>query len=348
MRTTVLLATRAPDVPSPVVEEVAALLMAAGHVVGGWMPEARLLRTYRFRPDADLYLLKSHTELALSLAGMLHSQGLPILNSSPACLHAQDKVLASQVLRRAGMMAPATWLTGDLESAIPLLEEGPVIVKPHRGNHGIGVHVIDSAARLRSLPPAPEPVIVQRVIPGSRLAFGIVSFALPLYASSLGMSLTAIGLLLSTNLVVAITLKPLVGALVDRMGVRRASIIAMALRTAGMLLLVVSPSPWQLFAVRSLHGVATALRDPAAASVLSGLAPAPGNPHRARGWWRRLTPLAGLGFLTASTAHLMAGLLPVFAVEYIGLPAAAAGGIAVTATVSLSGPLWGWLARGPR
>ena len=249
----------------------------------------------------------------------------------------------------------------------------------------------------------------------SRLAFGIVSFALPLYASSLGMSLAAIGILLSTNLAVAIALKPLAGPLVDRMGVRRAYIIAVALRTVAVLLLVVSSSPWQLFAVRSLHGVAIALRDPAAASVLSGLggkqavarrfawyqtaktvaaaagrftagvlitvlvgvyasvfltaaalsvlplllilwrlrgpslaglARAPYEPPTApRGSWRRLTPLAGLGFLAAGTAHLMTSLLPVFAVEYAGLPAAAAGGIyVITAAISLSGPLWGWLA----
>lgn len=249
----------------------------------------------------------------------------------------------------------------------------------------------------------------------SRLAFGIVSFALPLYASSLGMSLATIGLLLSTNLVVAIALKPLAGPLVDRMGVRRAYIIAVALRTVAMLLLVISSSPWQLFAVRSLHGVAIALRDPASGSVLSGLggkqavarrfawyqtaktvaaaagrftagvlitvlvgvyawvfltaaalsvlplllilwrlrgpsmaglARAPGEPPAApRGSWRRLTPLAGLGFLAAGTAHLMTSLLPVFAVEYAGLPAAAAGGIyVITAAISLSGPLWGWLA----
>lgn len=250
----------------------------------------------------------------------------------------------------------------------------------------------------------------------SRLAFGIVSFALPLYASSLGMSLAVIGLLLSANLAVAIALKPLAGTLVDRMGVRRAYITAVALRTIAILLLVVSSSPWQLFAVRSLHGVAIALRDPAAASVLSGLggkqavarrfawyqtaktvagaagrftagvlitvlvgvyawvfltaailsllpillilwrlrgpalaglARAPDAPKSAapRGSLRRLTPLAGLGFLASGTAHLMTSLLPIFAVEYAGLPAAAAGGIyVITAGIALSGPFWGWLA----
>jgi MFS family permease len=250
---------------------------------------------------------------------------------------------------------------------------------------------------------------------GSRLAFGIVSFALPLYAVSLGMSLAAVGLLLSTNAAVSIALKPLAGPLVDRIGVRRAYIIAVALRTVSMLLLVVSSQPWQLFAMRTLHGVSIALRDPAAAAVLAGLGGKQavarrfawyqtaktvagstgrfaagvlitlllGNyawvfavsaavsvlplllvlwrltarslagltrsvqaaPPSRRGSWRRLTAYAGLGFLASGTANLMTNLLPVFAVEYAGLPAAAAGGIyLITAALSLSGPLWGWLA----
>ncbi|MFD1213735.1 MFS transporter [Arthrobacter sp. GCM10027362] len=249
---------------------------------------------------------------------------------------------------------------------------------------------------------------------GSRLAFGIVSFALPLYAVSLGMSLASVGLLLSTNTAVSIALKPLIGPLVDRMGVRRAYVIAVALRTASMLLLVVSFQPWQLFAVRGLHGVSIALRDPAAAAVLAGLGgkravarrfawyqtaktvagsagrfaagvlitllignyawvfvvsaaistlplalilwrlrgPALAGLRRppavhaaAREAWRRMGSYAGLGFLASGTANFMSNLLPVFAVEYAGLPAAAAGGIyLVTAVIALSGPVWGWLA----
>jgi MFS family permease len=250
---------------------------------------------------------------------------------------------------------------------------------------------------------------------GSRLAFGIVAFALPLYAVSLGMSLASVGLLLSFNVIVSIALKPLVGPLVDRMGVRRAYIIAVALRTVSMLLLVVSFQPWQLFAVRGLHGVSIALRDPAAAAVLAGLGgkravarrfawyqtaktvagsvgrfaagvlitllvgnyawvfvvsasisvlplllilwrltahaldgltrSARTAPAAPRGSWRRLTSYAGLGFLASGTANFMTNLLPVFAVEYAGLSAAAAGGIyLVTAAIALSGPLWGWLA----
>ena len=53
-----------------------------------------------------------------------------------------------------------------------------------------------------------------------RLAFGMVSFALPLYALSLGLSLAQIGLLVSLRTVVMLPLKPVAGWLADRVGVR--------------------------------------------------------------------------------------------------------------------------------
>lgn len=250
----------------------------------------------------------------------------------------------------------------------------------------------------------------------SRLSFGILGFALPLYAHALGMSLAAIGLLLATNLVVATVLKPAMGALVDRFGVRTSYLVAVTLRSAVVLLLVFADTPWQLFAIRALHGVAIALRDPAATTIIAGLG-GRGTVAQRFAWyqtaktvagsaggfaagvlltltlgaypavfavaaalsalplglmiWRLRGPAvaglrppstqpaepvppalrravlryAGLGFLVSGTAYMMANLLPVFAVEYIGLSPAAAGSLyAVSAVVGLSGPLWGWLA----
>jgi len=46
----------------------------------------------------------------------------------------------------------------------------------------------------------------------SRLSFGLVGFALPLYARGLGLSLAAIGVLASLNTIVALVLKPVMGA----------------------------------------------------------------------------------------------------------------------------------------
>lgn len=249
----------------------------------------------------------------------------------------------------------------------------------------------------------------------SRLAFGVVTFALPLYAHRLGMSLASIGLLLSTNAGVALVLKPIMGAVIDRVGVRRAYVVAVILRSAVLLTLVVATGPAHLFAARALHGVSIAMRDPASATVLSALGGKaavaqrfawyqtvksvagsggqfasgvlltlltgnfrivfviaatlsavplvvvlaglrgplvdrlrlPQPPRRTpmpRDLRRALLPYAGLGAFMTGTAYLMSNLLPILAVDYMGLaPAAASSLYLVKTVVSFTGPLWGWV-----
>ena len=105
----------------------------------------------------------------------------------------------------------------------------------------------------------------------SRLAFGMISFSLPLYAHRLGMSIENIGILLATNTAVAILLKPLMGAVIDRIGVRTSYIVAVGLRTVVVLSLVFAQTPLHLFLVRGLHGVAISLRDPSSSTILAAL-----------------------------------------------------------------------------
>jgi MFS family permease len=122
----------------------------------------------------------------------------------------------------------------------------------------------DTTARLRGLR---NPTLAAIVAEGffSRLSFGLISFALPLYAyQELGLSLTAIGFLASLNLGVAIVLKPFMGSLADRVGMKPSFTVAIALRSVVSLLLVFATLPWQLFAIRGVHGVSIALRDPSA------------------------------------------------------------------------------------
>jgi MFS family permease len=121
--------------------------------------------------------------------------------------------------------------------------------------------------RLRSADPALSAMVAEGFL--SRLSFGIVSFALPLYALELGLGLTAIGVLASLNLMVAIALKPLAGWVADRVGLKLSLGAAIALRSAVSLLLALATVPWQLFATRSLHGVSIALRDPAVNALLA-------------------------------------------------------------------------------
>ena len=152
----------------------------------------------------------------------------------------------------------------------------------------------------------------------SRLSFGIISFALPLFAYEAGMGIAAIGVLLSLNLVVAIALKPLLGAVTDRLGPKPALVIAIGLRSVVSLLLALAAAPWQLFAVRALHGVSIALRDPAAAVLV---AEAGGERHVAASfaWYQTAKSVAGsvgrgaAGLLLAVTG----GYRAVFVVAFV-------------------------------
>jgi MFS family permease len=103
----------------------------------------------------------------------------------------------------------------------------------------------------------------------SRLSFGLISFGLPLYAFRLGMSLAEIGFLLSLNMIVAVVLKPGMGWVADRFGLKPSLTAAIVLRSVVGLLLVFARSPWQLFAIRGLHGVSIALRDPSANALIA-------------------------------------------------------------------------------
>lgn len=141
----------------------------------------------------------------------------------------------------------------------------------------------------------------------SRLSFGIVSFALPLFAHELGMSITAIGLLLSINLIVAIALKPLAGALADRFGVKRVLVVAVGVRSVVTLLLALASAPWQLMAARAVHGVSIALRDPTAA-VLVAEAGGERRVASSFAWYQTAKTLAGsLGRAAAGVLLTVAG-----------------------------------------
>lgn len=104
----------------------------------------------------------------------------------------------------------------------------------------------------------------------SRLSFGIISFALPVYAyRRLGLSLAETGLLFSLNLIVEQALKPLMGWVADRWGLKRSFTAAVALRSLVALLLAFAEVPWQLYAVRVLHGVSESLRDPSVSALIA-------------------------------------------------------------------------------
>jgi ribosomal protein S6--L-glutamate ligase len=167
MRLLFLTAVRVPDVPSPLLVEVTELLRRRGHQVDHATLERRLLDVDRLAVDHDLYLLKSHTELSLSVAAILHEQGARLLNPWPSCAATQDKLVAVRRLATAGIPVPRTLVTGDsLGVTVALRHRAPLVVKPLRGHRGAGVQVIADPAQLRHGPCPAAPVLLQQLVDG--------------------------------------------------------------------------------------------------------------------------------------------------------------------------------------
>jgi MFS family permease len=122
------------------------------------------------------------------------------------------------------------------------------------------------------VPPSPLLPLLVLLAEGflSRLSFGIISFALPLFAyRKLGLSLTETGLLFSLNLVAEQACKPMMGWVADRIGLKRALVAGIAVRSLVALLLVFAAAPWQVYAIRLLHGFSESLRDPAVSVLIA-------------------------------------------------------------------------------
>jgi ribosomal protein S6--L-glutamate ligase len=162
-----ILVRRVPPVPSPVLVEAFELLERRGFEVHSGIPEEMLFEPDRIEVEHDLYLLKSHTELSLSVAGVLHARGARLLNPYPCCIATQNKIVAARRLRAAGVRVPRCWVTGDLALLEPVVAERPLIVKPYMGHRGNGVHVIRNRDELAEVPCPAGPVLIQEHVEGS-------------------------------------------------------------------------------------------------------------------------------------------------------------------------------------
>jgi ribosomal protein S6--L-glutamate ligase len=159
-----LLVRRTPPGLGPVLTEVYERLQAHGVAIDDHIPEDRLLSCGELVVTHDLYVLKSHTELALSTAGTLSALGARLLNPLRSCLLTQDKITSTRLLSDAGVPVPCSWVTDDYGLLVPLLKGGPLIAKPHRGHLGKGVHILGSAEDLDLLSPTEGPFLFQRYL----------------------------------------------------------------------------------------------------------------------------------------------------------------------------------------
>ena len=129
--------------------EVVQLLARRGAEVDVIYPAEATTELTGLEPEYDLYVLKSRTEVSLSIAGALDAAGAAILNPYRIAAACRDKVVASRLLATAGVPLPEAYVAGSLDQLAPLLDGGPLVVKPHRGSQGRGVRVVRSPAELR-------------------------------------------------------------------------------------------------------------------------------------------------------------------------------------------------------
>lgn len=137
----------------------------------------------------------------------------------------------------------------------------------------------------------------------ARLSFSVVGFALPLYARQLGMSLAEVGMLISANVAVAMLLKPVLGRTADRVGWKRSAVAGVGLRSLVPLLLAAAALPWQLFAVRALHGVSEAAREPSVDTLLAAHGEKANAVASAFAWYATARSVG------ASLGHAVSGVL---------------------------------------
>jgi ribosomal protein S6--L-glutamate ligase len=116
----------------------------------------------KVRVEHDLYVLRHTSGLSLSLAGTLHELGAVIVNPYPVSAALRDKVIASRILQAAGVRTPDTYVASHPQQLLPLLDSGPLIIKPYLGAGGHDVRIIRTPAELAHVNCGREPVFAQR------------------------------------------------------------------------------------------------------------------------------------------------------------------------------------------
>jgi ribosomal protein S6--L-glutamate ligase len=146
-----------------VMQEAAELLRTRGVEVEDIYPEDSSLDVARVEADCDLYLLKSGTETALGLAGVLHAAGAKIINPYPTVVAMRDKIISTKMLQSAGVPLPETWFASKPEQLTRLLEEGPIVVKPFwAASQGRGVQIVKTEDELATVITQDGVVFAQR------------------------------------------------------------------------------------------------------------------------------------------------------------------------------------------
>ena len=165
MRIAFLMRRHPPTRLSPIMPDVVALLQDWGARVDLLYPDDGVVDLSTVRVEHDLYVLRSNSDLALSLAGMLHAAGAATVAPYPVAAMLRNKVISTQMLMAAGVRVPATYVTNEAVNLAPVLDDGPLVLKPYTGSDGRGVRVLWDADDLIGLSAHDGPLFAMRYHP---------------------------------------------------------------------------------------------------------------------------------------------------------------------------------------
>ena len=162
--------------------------------------------------------------------------------------------------------------------------------------------------------PGPRAALAVVIADGllGRLAFGMLTFALPLYSVSLGLSVAEVGVLVSLRTIPELLAKPVAGWLTDRVGLRWVYVGGLAIRVIAAAGLLVAGSFFGLVAVRLLQGISSAGRDVGSLGLMAR--DARGRVATVYGWYasaRHVGNVGGAGaagLIIAASAHSFTAL----------------------------------------
>src|SRR5947209_9962695 len=144
---------------------VVRMLAESGAVVDVIHPLTEMRDLSKVSIEHDLYVLRHSSGLSLSLAGALHELGAVIVNPYPVSAALRDKVIASRILQAAGVPTPDTYVASHPDQLLPLLDLGPLVIKPYQGAGGHNVRIVGSRAELAEVNCGREPLFAQRFVP---------------------------------------------------------------------------------------------------------------------------------------------------------------------------------------
>ncbi len=139
------------DWMNPNISEMVKILAERGVIIDPIYPENQTIDLSQIRVEHDLYILKSGSDLSMSYAGSLHAMGAPTLNPYQTVAIMRNKIIVTRILQAAGIPTPQSYIGNDLKSLIPLLDKGPLILKPYRGSRGLGISILWDASALIDL-----------------------------------------------------------------------------------------------------------------------------------------------------------------------------------------------------